>query len=157
LAWDEALRAASALGVQLVSLDVRQPDDAARVYGDMAALDAVLNEARDQVDALLAITDGNIGAPKFYWERTISSGLPTMFEAGDAVRAGGLMAVGNDIPDTYRRVAVYIDKILRGAWPGDLPVEQPTRYQVVVNATAARSLGLVLPPSLVLQVTEWVQ
>jgi putative ABC transport system substrate-binding protein len=151
--WDEALRGANRLGVQLVSLEVRGPDD----------LDGAFSNARHQVDALVATGDdfvhgGGLDGQNRYYERGIKSGVPTLWEDTRAVRAGGgLIAVAPDQSDNIRRAASYVDRILRGARPGDLPVERPTRYDVVVNVTTARAMGLEISPTLAAQVTEWVQ
>jgi putative tryptophan/tyrosine transport system substrate-binding protein len=71
--------------------------------------------------------------------------LPTMFGSRDYVEAGGLMSFGANFPDQYRRSANYVDKILRGAKPADLPVEQPTKFDLVINLTTARAVGLMIP------------
>jgi putative ABC transport system substrate-binding protein len=83
--------------------------------------------------------------------------LPTMYEYGFFVREGGLMSYGPDFDDLLRRAAVYVDKILRGTKPSDLPVELPTRYYLLVNLKTAKDLGLTVPPSLLLRADETVQ
>jgi ABC-type uncharacterized transport system substrate-binding protein len=80
--------------------------------------------------------------------------LPAMFDAREFADAGGLMAYGPHVPDSYRRAAVYVDKILKGTKPADLPVEQPTKFELVLNLKAAQALGLTIPPSILFQADE---
>ena len=80
--------------------------------------------------------------------------LPTMFLQREPVEAGGLMSYGPDNVDLYRRGAIYVDKILRGARPADLPVEQPTKFVLVINRKTAKALGLTIPPALLLQADQ---
>jgi putative ABC transport system substrate-binding protein len=83
--------------------------------------------------------------------------LPTMYEHDDFVRTGGLMAYGPSIPDLMRRVATYVDKILKGAKPGDLPIEQPTKFDLVINLKIAKTLGLTIPPTLLARAEEVIE
>jgi putative ABC transport system substrate-binding protein len=87
-------------------------------------------------------------------ELAIRHRLPTMFADRVHVEAGGLMSYGADLSDLFRRGAIYVDKILRGAKPTDLPVEQPTKFELVINAKTAKALGLTIPPSLLLQADQ---
>jgi len=82
--------------------------------------------------------------------------LPAMYFSEDFVDAGGLMSYGPSIVEAYRRAAAYVDRILKGAKPGDLPVEQPTRFDLVVNATTAKQLDLVLPQPILLRANRLV-
>jgi len=77
----------------------------------------------------------------------LKSRLPSIYESREAVDAGGLMSYGADLADSYRRVAIYVDKILKGAKPADLPVEQPTKFEFVINLKAAKQIGLTIPPN----------
>jgi len=83
--------------------------------------------------------------------------LPAIYDAGSFAHAGGLMAYGANTPELFRRAATYVDKILRGAKPAELPVEQPTTLDFVINPKAAQALGLTIPQSVLQQATEVVQ
>jgi putative ABC transport system substrate-binding protein len=78
---------------------------------------------------------------------TMKNRVPSVYPVQDFVDAGGLMSYGADLSDSYRRAAIYVDKILRGAKPADLPVEQPTKFQLVINLKTAKELGLTIPPN----------
>ena len=83
--------------------------------------------------------------------------MPTMFKTQSDVTAGGLMAYGPDFLDLYRRAATYVDKILKGQKPTDLPVEQPTKLNLVINLKTAKALGLAIPPSLLLRADQVIE
>ena len=99
--------------------------------------------------ALLVAND-----PMFFGQRerivglAAKSRLPGIFEWREFAEAGGLLSYGTSVADTYRRLAIYVDKILKGAKPADLPVEQPTTFEFVINLKTAKALGLAIPPSL---------
>ena len=90
-------------------------------------------------------------------ELVAQSRLPTMYSLREYVDAGGLMAYGNSLPDMFRRAATYVDKILKGAKPADLPVEQPMKFELVINLKTAKALGLTMPPTLLFQADEVLQ
>ena len=87
-------------------------------------------------------------------ELALRARLPTMFEEWLFVETGALMAYGPSYPELFRRAAIYVDKILRGTKPADLPVEQPTKFELVINLKTAKTLGLTIPPSLLLRVDQ---
>jgi putative ABC transport system substrate-binding protein len=84
-------------------------------------------------------------------ELTAQHRLPAMFPEREFADAGGFMAYGPSVPDSFRRAAVYVDRILKGAKPGDLPVEQPTQFDLVINLKTAKALGITMPPTLLMR------
>ncbi len=141
--------AARALGVRLQFGEARGPGDFDRAFSDMT-------RARAGALTVLAST-------MFFSERrrlvalAAKHRLPAVYGLREFVDAGGLMAYGANLADLYRRAATYVDKILKGAKPGDLPVEQPTKFELVINLKAAKALGLTIPPSLLGQADEVIR
>ncbi len=140
--------AARSLGVQLESLSVRSPED----------LDAAFEIAsRQRAGALLQLSSRMLSDNRnAIVERALKYRLPGMFELGFA-ETGGLASYGPSVPDNFRRAAVYVDKILKGARAGDLPVQLPTKFDLVINLRTARAFGLTIPPSVLLQATRIVE
>jgi ABC-type uncharacterized transport system substrate-binding protein len=145
----ETQRAAQALQVQLHLVEVRGPQD----------LDAAFSALRSlRAEALMLVLD-----PLFISQRprlaelTATSRLPAMYALREDAEAGALMAYGPHFPDLFRRAATYVDKILKGAKPADLPVEQPTKFELVINLKTAKALGITMPPSLLLLADEVIQ
>ena len=132
--------AAQALGVQIQFVEARQPSDLDRAFSEMIKARA----------GALTVLPGTM----FLVQRSriadlaAKSRLPAVFPYREGVDAGGLMSYGPNVPDLYRRAASYVDKILKGAKPADLPVEQPTKFELVINLKTAKALGLTIPPSL---------
>ncbi len=87
----------------------------------------------------------------------LKSRLPSMYYRKEAVDAGGLMSYGADLTDSYRRVAYFVDRILKGAKPADLPVEQPTKFDFVINLNTAKQIGLRIPPALLARSTRIIR
>jgi len=147
--YREIEKAARILRVEIQPFGVRDPADFDEAFSTMS---------RERPDALLLVTDSLTSVNrKRVFDFAAARNLPTMYEYGFLVREGGLMSYGPDFDDLLRRVAVYVDKILRGAKPSDLPIELPTRYYFLVNLKTAKDLGLAVPPSLLLRADETVQ
>jgi ABC-type uncharacterized transport system substrate-binding protein len=142
----ETRAAAKTLGLTLHSLDVRKP----------AELDSALATiARARPDALVLPIDSMIHEQRTrIAEFALKHGLPSIGVYREFVEAGGLMVYGASIPDIFRRSVGYIDKILKGAKPADLPVEQPTKFEFVINLKTAKTLGLTIPPSVLVRADE---
>ena len=120
-----------------------------------AAFDAM---AKERSNALLVLFDPILtGQRTRITELANKHRLPSMYPHREYAEVGGLMAYGASLTDLYRRAATYVDKILKGARPADLPVEQPTKFELVVNLKTARSLGLTIPPSLLLRADESIE
>jgi putative ABC transport system substrate-binding protein len=132
--------AARALGVQLQILEARGPDEIDRAFAAMA---------RERTRALLVLGD-----PVFTSHRkriadlAVKHRLPTVSGTREYVEAGGLMAYGPSFHDMYRRAAYYVDRILKGTKPADLPVERPTKFELVINLKTAKQIGLTVPPNM---------
>jgi ABC-type uncharacterized transport system substrate-binding protein len=136
--FKEAELAASVLGVKLQSLDIRSPKDFETSF--QAAL-------KGRAEAILVRVRGPILSPhrKEFAELAVKSGLPAIYEGIEEVEAGGLMSYGVNFTELYRRAATYVDKILKGTKPADLPVEQPTKFEFVINLKAAKQIGMNIP------------
>jgi putative ABC transport system substrate-binding protein len=148
-AWQETQAAARALGVQLQSLEVRGPQD---LQGALALT------AKNRPDALLVLGDALLAMHRQHIaEFATQERLPSVFGGREWVAAGGLMSYGPSFPDLYRRAAYYVDRILQGTKPGDLPVEQPMKFELVINLKSAEALGLSIPPPLLFQATEVIR
>ncbi len=131
--------AARTLGVALKLMEVRNADDLARVF-------AVLEKERP--DGLTMFFDSkSTGYRALVGDFAKKHKIPTIFGAKEFAQAGGLMSYAPDIAESFRRAATYVDKILKGAKPADLPVEQPTKFELVINLKTAKALGLTIPPS----------
>jgi putative ABC transport system substrate-binding protein len=135
--------------VQLQLLEARGPNE---FDGAFAAM------AKERVGALLVLSDAMLNShPTRLADLAARSRLPAAYGVRESVEAGGLMSYGSSFLDFYRRSAAYVDKILKGAKPGDLPVEQPTKYELVINLKTAKALGLKIPPSLLRRADEIIQ
>ena len=119
---------------------------------------AFMTLARDKAQALI-VTVGNTNnaARESIIEHAAKQRMPTIYGRGDYAEAGGLISYAPDINDLWRRVAAYADKIFKGAKPGDLPIEQPTRFDFVLNMKTAKALGLKIPGSILVQATRVIE
>jgi len=140
---------APSLRVRLRPLEARDGDEIDQVFAKVT---------EDQVDAIIPLASPIFAAEK---RRIVGLAakyhLPAMYEHRDFVEAGGLMSYGPDLRDVFRRVAIFVDKILKGAKPADLPIEQPTKFELVINAMTARALGLTIPQSLLLRADQVIE
>jgi putative ABC transport system substrate-binding protein len=137
------------LSVEIIPAEVRGPDDF------QPALQAVVDQ---RVGALLMI-GGSVFAEdaQRIADLVANAHLPSMFVRREFVEAGGLMSYGPNIHDMYRRAAAYVDKILKGAKPSDLPVEQPMKFELVINLKTAAALGLTIPQSILARADEVIE
>ncbi len=141
--------AAQAMAANLIPVEIRTPADIDRAFQTLA---------RERVRIVIALVD-----PMFLNERrrmaelAIAAHLPVVYGFREHVDAGGLMSYGVDLRENWRRVAVYVDKILKGAKPADLPFEQPTKFELLINLKAAKALGLTIPESFLLRADEVIE
>ncbi len=141
--------AAAALAINLLSVEARLPDDLDAAFQSMA---------RQRVDGVIVLGD-----PMFFAERrriaalAIEARLPTMFFGREHVEAGGLMSYGGNLLANFRRAADYVDKILKGTKPADLPVELPTKLELVINLRTAKAIGLTIPEAFLLRADEVIE
>ena len=147
--WEEVKTAAQSLGLHAELFDARNKDDLGRAF-DLAI--------RKHVDALVVGADGLIQAnQKMIVDLAARNKLPAAYPNREFVEAGGLIAYAVNYPDLYFRFATLVDKILKGAKPSEIPVEQPTKFELVINLKTAKMLGLALPQSLRLRAAEVIQ
>jgi len=135
----ETQAAAPGLGVSLLSLEAKGPDDIDRAFATII---------KERLGALIVFGDPMFGThQRRITELAVTSWLPAIYGASESADAGGLMSYGTNFPDLYRRAATYVDKILKGAKPADLPVEQPTKFELIISLKAAKQIGLTIPPN----------
>ena len=147
--WEETKKAAQALGIEAVLLDVRTRDD---------ILSAFEKASTHRVETLLVGIDGLIQVNRqLIVDLAAKQHMAAIYPSKEFVDAGGLMAYGVSYPDLYFRSAAFIDRIFRGAKAGDLPVEQPTKFELTINLKAAKALGLNIPPALLATADEVIE
>ena len=149
LAVRELSTVASAVGVEIQSVDVRSPDDFSAAF-------AALSPSR--VHALLALGNPiNFRGRQLIADFALRNRLPSIYDERLFVEAGGLMSYAPSFTESFRRAATYVDRVLKGAKPADLPVEQPTKFELVINLTTAKALGLTIPPSVLARADEVIE
>jgi putative ABC transport system substrate-binding protein len=148
--WEAAEEAARRLGVTLLSVEVRGLREIERAFARIK---------RERAQALFVIGDALALSPVRGEIPALAAKnrLPAIYGVREPVEAGGLMSYGVSLRDQYRRAAAYVDKILKGAKPADLPVEQPTKFELVINLKTAKALGLTIPQSLLIRAAELIQ
>jgi ABC-type uncharacterized transport system substrate-binding protein len=147
--WREVQDAARAVGVTLQSQDVRGPMEFERVFAAMA---------RERPDALLVQADAlTVQYGQQIVDFVTQKRIPSMFDRIELTVAGGLMSYGPNQVDLWRRGAVLVDKILKGARPADLPIEQPTKFEFIINLKTAKALGVTIPPSLLARADQVIE
>jgi putative ABC transport system substrate-binding protein len=147
--WTEAERAARPFGIQPQLLDVRTPEEIERAF------DAAIRERADAlIVAIEALTQAN---RRPIVALAAQHRLPAIYAGREFVDAGGLISYGVSYPDMYYRAASFVNKIFKGAKPADLPVEQPMRFELVINLKTAQVLGLTIPPLLLFRADEVIQ
>jgi putative tryptophan/tyrosine transport system substrate-binding protein len=145
----ETEAAAPSLGIKLQPVDVREPNDFEHAF---AAL------KKDRADALFPLRSPLISSQvKRIVELAAKNRVPGMYDASEFAEAGGLMSYGTMLADLDRRAATYVDKILKGAKPADLPVEQPTKFEFVINLKTAKQIGLTIPPEVLARATKLIK
>ncbi|MGB7688886.1 MAG: ABC transporter substrate-binding protein [Pseudolabrys sp.] len=140
--------AAHTLGLEVAPLEIRRAEDIAPVFQSL----------KTQADALYVAVDQLVVAHRTrILTLALGARLPTVFSTRDFVKAGAFMSYGPNYSDLFRHSADYVDKILRGTKPGDIPVEQPTKFELVINVTTAKALGLTIPEAFLLRADEVIE
>ena len=147
--WRETQDAAAKASLVLVHFDYRIPDDLERAFAHFA---------HEKVEAVLVPPDITFAAYRVrIAELAANARLPTIYFTRKSVVTGGLVSYGPNLVENYRRAAVFVDKILKGATPGELPVERPNKIELVINLKTAKALGLTVPPSLIARADEVIE
>jgi putative ABC transport system substrate-binding protein len=135
-------------GLEVATSEIRRVED----------FTAAFEALKGRADALYVCTDGLITTNSIQFNNlALAAQLPTIYVFREDVAAGGLMSYGPNFPDVYRRAAEYVDKILRGTKPADIPVEQPTKFELIINLITARALGLTVSPTLLARADEVIE
>jgi len=141
--------AARPLGVTLLPVDARTPDDLERGFAAMG---------RERAEAVIVLSDAFfLGRRRQIAELAVQRRLPSMFSFREQVEAGGLVSYGQNVADFYRSAATYVHKILEGARPGELPIDQPTKIHLAINRKTAKAIGLAIPRELLVRADEVIE
>jgi putative ABC transport system substrate-binding protein len=144
----EVQAAARTFALDVAAIEIRRADDIAPAFEAL----------KDRAEALYVVGEPLVSTnQRRINTMALAARLPTIYTSRENVESGGLMSYAPNFPDLYRRAADYVDKILRGAKPGDLPVEQPTKFDLVINLTTAKALGLTIPESFLLRADEVIE
>jgi ABC-type uncharacterized transport system substrate-binding protein len=144
----ELQAAARILGVEVITLEIRRGED----------IQPAFEALKRRAEALYVVIDPLVNTHRIRINTlALAARLPTIHTYREGVEAGGLMSYGTNFPDLFRRAADYVDKILRGAKPGDIPVEQPRKFDLIINLTTAKALGLEVPPTLLARADEVIE
>jgi len=147
--WKETQDAATALGIKLLPLDIRGPDDFKSAFGTMV---------RERSDAFIVLPEPVTTTHRQQIvDLAMKNRLPGMYPFGEFTDAGGLIYYGPSRTDLLRRAATYVDKILKGRKPADLPVERPTKFELVINLKAAKQIGLTIPPNVLVRADKVIK
>jgi putative ABC transport system substrate-binding protein len=144
----EVKAAATRLGFDMISLDIRRAEDISPAFD---ALNGRAEALYVSTDPLIITNVDRINT------LALGAHLPTMYNGREYIKSGGLMSYGPSYPGLFRRAAEFVDKILRGAKPNDFPVEQPTKFELVINLTTAKAFGLTIPASLLVRADEMIE
>ena len=145
---DEVETAARPLGIETIALKIRQAADIAPAFEAL----------KDRAEALYVVGESLTAANQVRINSfALAARLPTMHPNRERLEVGGLMSYGPNFPSLYRRSAIFVDKILRGTKPADIPVEQPTKFDLVINLTTARAIGLKIPEAILLRADELIE
>jgi len=147
--WEETKAAARTLAIEPQLLDVRKPEDLGRAFET-----AIRQRADALVVGMNVLTQAN---RRPIADLATKHRLPAIYASREFVDAGGLVVLGVSYPDLYRRAATYVDKILKGAKPADLPIEQPTKFELIINLKTAKALGLEIPPTVLARADEVIE
>jgi len=140
--------AARTLDLEVVPLEIRRAEDIAPAFEAL----------KGRAEALYVVGDALVTTHRIRINTlALTARVPTIYVVREFVEGGGLMSYGPNFPDLFRRAADHVDKILRGAKPGDIPVEQPTKFDLVINLTTAKALGLTIPESFLLRADEVIE